>query len=305
MVKRYVNASHRGNQVLTSLKIAKKLVNSDYKNKRVQDPIRISSKQEKQVKKYVKEFFDKAVAKREQHDRKKAERRAKDSIGNLHLLPQNEDARSEFNEEEEDDDVKVDLENMKMEDDLGSEDEVNGLKQEISPFDEVLKGSESPSDLKRKRENRTPPTDQIDDIDFTTPKKIKSEIDTPPPPPPPPPPLEDIQEDNPDIDCKTESLELNTTVTKQEQFEEDLSLKSDGISFQTNGMSDAKVFTDKLTGETRSDLRPQFKGLDGALSPMQLATLPINGFFDLEKTGDKAKQVNGREAMQEVTVADN
>ena len=45
------------------IQIAKKIVNSDYKNKRVDDPTRISEKQEKQVKKFVKEFLDKAAAK--------------------------------------------------------------------------------------------------------------------------------------------------------------------------------------------------------------------------------------------------
>ena len=291
------------NQLLILPKVAKKLVNSDYKNKRVQDPTRISPKQEKQVKKYVKEFFDKAVAKREQHDRKKAERRAKDTTASLASLPNNEDSRSEINEEE--DDVKVNLENMKMEDDIASEDEVNGLKQEMSPYDEVFKGSESPSDLKRKRDSKTPPTDQVDDIDFTTPKKIKSETDTPPPPPPPPPPPEDMQDDDLIINDKVEFVETNIPVIKQEQFEEDLSFKSSDIPLRANGVSDAEAFANKLNGETRSSLRPKFEGLDGAPSPMQLATPPINGFFELDKTGDKAKQVNGRKAVQEVTVADN
>ncbi|KAK7908631.1 hypothetical protein PG985_015934 [Apiospora marii] len=54
--------------------INKKLVASDYKNKRVDDPTTISDKQEKKVKKYVKEFFDKAVQKYTAHERKKADR---------------------------------------------------------------------------------------------------------------------------------------------------------------------------------------------------------------------------------------
>lgn len=45
------------------IQVSKKLVNSDFKNNRVTDPNTISSKQEKAVKKYVKEFFDKAVLK--------------------------------------------------------------------------------------------------------------------------------------------------------------------------------------------------------------------------------------------------
>ena len=42
--------------------IGKKLVASDFKHNRVEDPTKITDKQEKKVKKYVKEFFDKAVA---------------------------------------------------------------------------------------------------------------------------------------------------------------------------------------------------------------------------------------------------
>ena len=59
-----------------SVQISKKLVNSDYKNDRVDDPTKISHRQEKQIKKYVQEYFEKAVAKKKEHDRKKAERKA-------------------------------------------------------------------------------------------------------------------------------------------------------------------------------------------------------------------------------------
>src|SRR5271154_5142266 len=52
--------------------IGKKLVASDFKNNRVEDPTKISTKQEKKVKKYVKDFFDKAVAKKAAHDKMKA-----------------------------------------------------------------------------------------------------------------------------------------------------------------------------------------------------------------------------------------
>ncbi|KAK8124836.1 SET domain-containing protein [Apiospora kogelbergensis] len=54
--------------------INKKLVSSDYKNKRVDDPTTITDKQEKKIKKYVKEYFDKAVQKYTAHERKKVDR---------------------------------------------------------------------------------------------------------------------------------------------------------------------------------------------------------------------------------------
>lgn len=46
---------------------------SDYKNKRVEDPTFISPKQAKKVKKYAHDFFDRAVAKYTDYEKKKAQ----------------------------------------------------------------------------------------------------------------------------------------------------------------------------------------------------------------------------------------
>lgn len=54
--------------------VNKKLVASDYKNKRVDDPTSISPKLEKKVKKYVKDFLERAVEKFKEHEKKKVER---------------------------------------------------------------------------------------------------------------------------------------------------------------------------------------------------------------------------------------
>ncbi|KAI9887678.1 MAG: histone methyltransferase set2 [Watsoniomyces obsoletus] len=56
--------------------VGKSLVKSDFKHNRVEDPTQITSKQERQVKAFVKNYFDKAVVKKEQHDRRKEERQA-------------------------------------------------------------------------------------------------------------------------------------------------------------------------------------------------------------------------------------
>ncbi len=52
--------------------ISKKLVASDYKHSRVEDPTSITSKQEKKVKKYVKDFFDRALEKYKVHELEKS-----------------------------------------------------------------------------------------------------------------------------------------------------------------------------------------------------------------------------------------
>ncbi len=65
----------------SSIQVAKKLVASDFKHNRVEDPTKITAKQEKLVKKYVSDFLDKAVAKKRVHDVKKAERQQAASTG--------------------------------------------------------------------------------------------------------------------------------------------------------------------------------------------------------------------------------
>jgi hypothetical protein len=53
-------------------------VNSDFKNNRVEDPTKISEKQQKKVKKYCKEFFDKAVIKHRAHEQKKGDKNSQE-----------------------------------------------------------------------------------------------------------------------------------------------------------------------------------------------------------------------------------
>lgn len=58
-----------------SKEVAKKLVRGDYKSGRVKDPAaKISSKHEKTVKTYVKDFMDKAVKKKEEREKARAAR---------------------------------------------------------------------------------------------------------------------------------------------------------------------------------------------------------------------------------------
>jgi histone-lysine N-methyltransferase SETD2 len=54
--------------------VGKKLVASDFKNGRIDDPTKISEKQEKKVKAYVRQFFEKAVEKKKELDKRKKEK---------------------------------------------------------------------------------------------------------------------------------------------------------------------------------------------------------------------------------------
>ncbi|KAJ8608471.1 hypothetical protein MRB53_039636 [Persea americana] len=177
--------------------VAKKLVASDFKNGRVQDPAVISHKQEKQVKKYVKEYFDKAVLKKVDHDRKKAEKRAHGEK-NGHSVPDSIatptmdlDSATPIGSptakpSKEDEDIALSENEVEDDDDAPSE-------SQISPDESNLS-----SDNKRKREaDETPLTVASDGDDINPSKRTRSESEPPPPPPPPPPPGAPPEDDEP------------------------------------------------------------------------------------------------------------
>ncbi|KAI7685123.1 hypothetical protein KC353_g20945, partial [Hortaea werneckii] len=56
--------------------LAKKIVDSDFKKGKVEDPSRISDKQAKGVKKHAQEFFEKALKKKNEAEKRKAEKKA-------------------------------------------------------------------------------------------------------------------------------------------------------------------------------------------------------------------------------------
>ncbi|KAF2084684.1 hypothetical protein K490DRAFT_75642 [Saccharata proteae CBS 121410] len=145
--------------------VSKKLVSSDFKNGRIQDPTKINEKQEKNVKRYTREFLEKAVMKKIEHDKKKAARKARE--GNTVGSPSEKAdpvVKSEDAQKSDDDEPMADA----------SDDEAAGLHLEPSPS--------ARSGDKRRRSSSF----QAEDSPST--KKFKA--DTPPPPPPPPPPAD-------------------------------------------------------------------------------------------------------------------
>ena len=129
------------------------------------------------MKKYVKEYFDKAVAKKREHEKKKAERRSKE--GESGTSPTPAIVAGVKKEEESDGD-----QDMAMSDD----DEYEKPKMEsatpMTPSDQLLHAE----GLKRKRVNDEDPENmKLEDHEATPSKRLKSESPPPPPPPPPPP----------------------------------------------------------------------------------------------------------------------
>ena len=136
------------------------------------------------MKKYVKDYFDKAVAKKKEHDRKKTEKRAKEGGSTESPTNPKVDTPIKKEEESDDDDVMV----MSEDEDVKVE-----LKSEtpITPLEQVANGD----NLKRKREADDDSNEIKSEYDDATPSKRPRSI-TPPAPPPPPPPTEGMLEDN-------------------------------------------------------------------------------------------------------------
>ena len=139
------------------------------------------------MKKYVKEFFEKAVAKRREHDKKKAERKAKG--GGPTESPAAVPDSGVKKEEESDGDQGMDL----SDDEEDRDEQHSGTP--ITPTDQVANGD----GLKRKREGEEGPNGiKFEDEDATPSKRPRSA--TPPPPPPPPPPTEGLPVNQPTVD---------------------------------------------------------------------------------------------------------
>lgn len=167
--------------ILILVQISKKLVNSDYKNNRVEDPTRITSRKEKQVKLHVKEYFDKAAAKRRDHERRKTEQREKG--GDVSKLSQEGDHDMK-KEDDSDGEAGIDITDDEIEKDRQRSDTPG------TPKHQLVNGEL----LKRKRDGSSGSKDE--DPDATPNKRFKSETPPPPPPPPPPPSNEKVPEES-------------------------------------------------------------------------------------------------------------
>lgn len=255
------------------MQIAKKLVNSDFKNNRVQDPTNISSRQEKNVKKFVKDFFDKAVIKRREYENKKAERKRKD--GESATSPPNATPTVDVKKEGEGD---ADGSMTTPEDDVVKD------EPQSSGFATPASGSVSGDNLKRKREDDDE-SDEVKTQDMGATANKKPKLETPPPPPPPPPPpAEDMPANDPMVDAPEENItvedgssglvgEGNSLSTEQDEAMEDISAITPPSAPTLNG--EVGIFTaesDQTGGhhspmENHSPLTPgpsQEYMLDGA-----------------------------------------
>ncbi|KAI9645961.1 histone methyltransferase set2 [Ciborinia camelliae] len=192
--------------------VSKKLVASDFKNNRVENPTKISEKQEKKVKKYVWDYFEKAVEKKKAMDKKRAERRKREGQaktngnGTNGKEPKREPTTmSSSPDAVDDEDVEVDVPSPTAS--PSGQLEMEFLKRKREDDDE-----DSPSENKRVKEDgaegETP-------IDSST-----------PPPPPPPPPVEGMpMPGSEDLDTGNGNGDIGGEGEAKEETEEDRELR--------------------------------------------------------------------------------
>lgn len=146
--------------------LAKKMVDSDFKKGRVEDPTKVSDKQAKGIKKHAQEFFEKAAKKKAEADKRKADKRAAHDDGSN--TPAGSPPANVGSPMDKD-----------MDDTMLSDNERN--EPEATPAE----SSDGTSGLKRRLEEVM--NGETSEETESMLKKLRTESDHPPPPPPPPP----------------------------------------------------------------------------------------------------------------------
>ncbi|KAK3990199.1 putative histone-lysine N-methyltransferase, H3 lysine-36 specific SET2 [Cladorrhinum sp. PSN332] len=157
--------------------VNKKLVASDYKNNRVEDPTSISPKQEKKVKKYVRDYFERAVVKfKEQQEQQKKKDGGDGSNGVASSAggPSSSQLVDAAATPADHDDATM----SDVDDTPSTESGRNKRKREDGGLDEV---NRSPTD-----ENLSETTPSVKRLKEHDEGQLSERIPSPPPPPPPP-----------------------------------------------------------------------------------------------------------------------
>lgn len=243
---------------------AKKMVESDFKKGRVEDPTRVSDMQVKSIKKHAQEFFEKAVKKKEEADRRKAEKKAAKKDDGSHT-PAGTPPATAGSPADKDEDITL----------SDNEDEP-----EATPVDT----DQSPATLKRRLEDLQ--NDMADDDAALKRQRTEPEQAQPPPPPPPPPPAEAMETDDAIF---TPNEDVSNSFTH-----EAITAVHDATvaGAQVNGGDGFSIKGAAFRPSSRQGSRPgsaqQHRDPD---HPFQTATPPTTGSPDRED-GEKAKQAD-------------
>lgn len=216
--------------------IAKKLVESDFKGGRVEDPSKISDKHQQKVKKYCKDFFEKAAYKHSKHEKEKAAKRVKSTNGTKPDIVDRPAATSSATPPTTTVDGSPDLE-VKKEDD--SEDEDVKMSEDEPDEEKATPASPVPQmqngDILKRKRSRSEDSNINDDDDLTKSPLKKLNLDSPPPPPPPPP--------APPVDTPN-----GTPGESEDASPAEISLYAD-TSFKSKSMADVLAEAQQDTGD--------------------------------------------------------
>ena len=269
VVGKYKNKLAKDDLKRWAKEFAKKMVDSDFKKGRVEDPSRVSDKQVKSVKKHTQDFFEKAVKKKEEADRRRAEKTAKKDDDGSHTPVGSPPATAGSPMDKEDMDAAL------------SEDEA------YAPDATPAESSHSPTALKRRIEDLT--NGAADNLMLKR-QRTESDDALPPPPPPPPPPADDVNGDPMEIEQST--LTPNGDVSGLSAHDTCVSTHETNVA---NGEAEASAtnhdFTTEDTGTANN--RPS-SALDyhRKLEPSQVATPATTGSPGLEEVEKAATKQN-------------
>ncbi|WPH04035.1 Hypothetical protein R9X50_00691900 [Acrodontium crateriforme] len=169
--------------------LAKKMVESDFRKGKVENPTKISDKQIKGIKKHAQEFFEKAAKKKADADKRKADKRAAlDGASNTPIGSPAPIVASPIDKDMDQTTFSDNEQNEPEATPAESSDGTSGLKRRL---EEVMNGETSEE------------TESIL-------KKLRTESDHPPPPPPPPPPVETTDEMDESSTPLTDEAKYNT-----------------------------------------------------------------------------------------------
>ncbi|KAL2405766.1 hypothetical protein ABEF94_003431 [Exophiala dermatitidis] len=196
VMNKYKNKIPRDDLKRFAKEVAKKLVASDYKAGRVKDPTKIEEKQQKKVKEFCKQFFEKAYQKHKKHEADKAARQKSKKSSSAHRgEPSSSEQPAPSSSKVEDvspADEDDEAEDVKMS--ISDDEDAENTSSVQTPL--ASNGTAEPT-LKRKRAHDNDSSMVLGGEEEEEPtgsplKKLNLDIDTPttltPPPPPPPPP---------------------------------------------------------------------------------------------------------------------
>ena len=175
VVGKYKNKLAKDELKRWAKEFAKKVVESDFKKGKVEDPGKISDKQAKSIKKNAQEFFEKAVKKKEEAEKRRAHKKTAKNDDGSRTPAGSPPAAAASPTDKDDEDIQL----------SDHEDELEGTP---------ANSTDSPSNLKRRIGSV-----ENDDSDADL-KRLRTEGEhAPPPPPPPPPPPADGLDDDQDM----------------------------------------------------------------------------------------------------------